>query len=744
LGAEKSIARVAVEISLDRDFDYAVPEAFRAHLDVGHLVEVPFGRSAARGYILGFRSESAFKNLKEIKKIVGSKPLIHREVMKLAEWMADYYASPIEQVLKTVLPGAVRRKDSSFKEQLFVSVTGLASEQKETEALIKRAPKQAVALDALLAGGDMALKELVAASGTTSATIRALEEKGFVRIAKSTVLRDPHAGEQVVATEPHVLNEEQAVGLERTKRSIDTQDPAVVLLFGVTGSGKTEVYLQSIAYCLEKGQGAIVLVPEISLTPQTVERFRARFGDTVAVLHSHLSEGERHDEWHRVREGKARIVVGARSALFAPVENLGLIVVDEEHEPTYKQEESPRYNARDVAVMRGHLQSCAVLLGSATPSLESYANSLRGKYQAVMLSRRIEDQSMPAVRVIDMKHEMEAQGRPSFFSQDLIEAMRDRIQRQEQTILFLNRRGYSTSLQCPSCGETEECEHCSIAMTFHRKANLLKCHVCGYAKPVPARCSTPGCDEPTLKYSGLGTEKLEAVLQKLFPSARLARADSDSMTDKHAYRRVMGDVRSGKVDILIGTQMIAKGLHFPNVTLVGVVAADASLHMPDFRASERTFQLLTQVAGRAGRGDIMGEVIVQTYTPQHPAVQCSRRLDYEGFMEQELEFRKQLRYPPYGHMLLLTARGEVEHAVESALTTFHLALSNQLKEVEGVQVGEVSEAPVARVKGNYRFQILLRGATSRVMSRAVRRVMREFKWPKGVHCTVDVDPLSMM
>ena len=736
------IARVAVDVSTGREFDYRVPAHLEGVLQAGSQVKVPFGRRVAQGYVMGFKDSSDFAELKEIQSMVGEKPILDPEVMRLAEWMADYYAAPIEQVLKTVIPGAVRRPTAGFKQQLHVVATPEAADATVLPALQKRAAKQARCLEILLASEGMLLTELVQAADASSAAVKSLEEKGYVKISKEVIGRDPHKTDELIPSLPHELTAEQAECYERMKRSIDFHDPAVVLLFGVTGSGKTEVYLQSIQYAMDQGKGAIVLVPEISLTPQTVERFRGRFGDVVGVLHSHLSDGERHDEWHRIHSGEATIVVGARSALFAPVKNLGLIVVDEEHEPSYKQEETPRYNARDVAVMRGHMQKCAVLLGSATPSIESYCNALSGKYQSVPLTERVDDQKMPVMQVVDMRNEKGPKGEISFFSRALIEGLGNRLARKEQSILFLNRRGYATTLMCPDCGEVAECDHCSVSLTYHKKRNRLQCHICGEERKVPDRCPNSECKSPQYKYSGMGTEKVEERIKKIFPNARVQRVDSDIMTTKHAYRRILGDFRTGKIDIMIGTQMIAKGLHFPNVTLVGVVFADTTLHMPDFRASERAFQLLTQVAGRAGRGDVIGEVIVQTHTPVHPAIQSARRLDYEGFVDEEMEMRKMLQYPPYTHMVCITFRGALEEEVlltgEQFLKMFKPMLD------ERVVVSEICPAPLARMKGMYRYQFLMRSIRTVDMTRPLKVAVGQFKWPKKIRVTLDVDPVSLM
>jgi primosomal protein N' (replication factor Y) len=527
----------------------------------------------------------------------------------------------------------------------------------------------------------------------------------------------------------------------------DTRNPVsrTFLLHGVTGSGKTEVYLQAIAHVLERGAGAIVLVPEIALTPQTVERFKARFSSGplktgVAVLHSHLSSGERHDEWHKIRRGRARIVIGARSAVFAPVDPLGLIIVDEEHEHTYKQEEAPRYHARDVAIMRGSMEGAAVVLGSATPSLESYYNCRIGKHTLLELRERVDDQKLPHVRVVDMRQSMRRGQNIPIFSPQLKEAITQRLERGEQTILFLNRRGYSTALQCPLCGFVAECPNCSLSLTYHRHEQKLRCHLCGHEQAAPSACPNEKCRNPGIRYSGLGTQRVEETLGKLFPDARVERMDSDAMKRKEDYRRILGDFRAGKIDILLGTQMIAKGLHFPNVTLVGIIYADLALHLPDFRAGERTFQLLTQVAGRAGRGDIEGEVVVQTFTPFHPAIQFARRHDFVGFYEQELEFREPLKYPPFGRVALLTLKGRNEDKVKFS--------AEHLRKVLDTLGGDVTiagpaPAPLLRAETYYRYQLMLRTRRMSALSQKLAALVQSLALPEDILLTVDIDPVDL-
>jgi primosomal protein N' (replication factor Y) len=523
---------------------------------------------------------------------------------------------------------------------------------------------------------------------------------------------------------------------------------ATFLLHGVTGSGKTEIYLQAIAHALAQGKGAIVLVPEISLTPQTVERFKARFSSgklqtLVAVLHSHLSAGERHDEWHKIRQGRARIVIGARSAIFAPVEPLGLIIVDEEHEHTYKQEEAPRYHARDVAVMRGQMENAVVVLGSATPALESFYNCKKGKFTLLELPERVDDQKMPHVRVVDMRQAArDGKGTPIFTPQ-LKEAITQRLEKKEQTILFLNRRGYSSSLVCEKCGHVCECPNCSLALTYHRPEQLLRCHICNYSEQVPKICPNEKCKNPGIRYSGLGTQKVEDVLGKLFPRARIKRMDADVMKRKEDYRRVLDEFKHGEIDILIGTQMIAKGLHFPNVTLVGIIYADMALHQPDFRAGERTFQLLTQVSGRAGRGDIEGEVFVQAFTPFHPAIQYARRHDFNGFFEQELEFRKQLNYPPFSRIAMLTLKGRNEGKVKFSAEHLKRELEKIKIELKDLTISGPAAAPLARAENLYRFQIMLKTRAMSRLSSALAKITATLTLPDDVTLAVDIDPVDL-
>jgi primosomal protein N' (replication factor Y) len=735
------IARVTLEIALRKEFDYLIPAELERRVEVGTRVKVPFGTRQVLGVVTALAGDSPQTNLREIAKVIGTQSLVTPKVLALARWIADYYCCPIEIALKSVLPDAVRKEKEGWRERLFVRALTLP----EMPRLTKR---QEYVWNVIEEWRHLSLTELLRLTGTTAGIVRKLEDKGLVKIDPGISERDPYADQEILPTKRLTLNPEQTRAFDAITAAMDHKGK-VFLLHGVTGSGKTEIYLQAIAHALERGQGAIVLVPEISLTPQTVERFKARFSagkiqTLVAVLHSHLSAGERHDEWHKIRQGRARVVIGARSAIFAPVDPLGLIIVDEEHENSYKQEEAPRYNARDVAVVRANMEGATVVLGSATPSLESFYNVRRGKYALLELTARVDDKRMPVVRVVDMRKENRKTKGFQIFSQQLKEALTQRLERREQAILFLNRRGYSTALQCPDCGYVAGCPNCSVSFTYHRREQKLLCHICGEQKAVPVKCPEPKCGSPALRYSGLGTEQVEDVLAKLFPYACVERMDSDTLKRKEDYRRILGDFRLGKINILVGTQMIAKGLHFPNVTLVGIVYADQGLHMPDFRAGERTFQLLTQVAGRAGRGDVEGEVIVQAFTPFHPAIQYARRHDFAGFYEQEIEFREQLKYPPLSRIALLTLKGHNEDKVKFSADHLRRQLESELKECKDLIIAGPAPAPLARADSHYRYQIMLRARQMSSLSRRLARIREAKALPDDIALTIDIDPVDLI
>ncbi len=612
------------------------------------------------------------------------------------------------------------------------------------DSLRKRAPAQARCLETLLSGnGSMSTSRLGSQFGIGSGVLKTLEKKGLVGFRYEEIVRDPYSNVEVEETAGLRLTPAQSEAVAAIRGAVDSGMFSTFLLKGVTGSGKTQVYMESISHALEIGRTAIVLVPEISLTPQTVRRFRGRFGDDIAVLHSRLSAGERYDAWRSVREGKCRVVIGARSAIFAPLRNLGLIVVDEEQENSYKQSDTdPRYNARDVAVVRAKLEGATVVLGSATPSLESYHNVRIGKYRLLTLSERIDSRPLPDVQIVDMREEFKS-GNRSIFSMVLRSKISDRLRRGEQVILLQNRRGYSNFIQCRDCGFVMRCRDCDVALTYHSVSRRVVCHYCGFSRSAPSVC--PECGGAELKLGGVGTQRVEGVLKEAFPDARLIRMDLDTTGGKGAHYRFLEIFRKGKADILLGTQMVAKGLDFPEVTLVGVISADTALNLPDFRASEKTFQLLTQVAGRTGRGEIPGEVIVQSYVPGDEAISYARFHDYDGFAEKELSDRSELGYPPFGRLVEILFHGEDREAVMSVAEVYSVELSKCAKGKFDV-MGAV-EAPIPRIRGEYRWQALLKGKSPSSMREALRRVSSSCGSVAGkrkVKVDVDVDPVGML
>ncbi len=731
----------------DLTFSYTVPEGMS--ILAGQRVRIPLRNRTAIGTVISVKEQDTSQlnyRLKPIAGQVSEDPFLTPGLMELASWISSFYLTPIESVFRTMLPKPSRGDSEKRKTEKAVALSD-KFKPAELDSFTGRQVKQREVLEFLLANGVESLAKLTGEHGFSRSSIKALEDKGFTVIKERVVTRDPLAEVEYVESKPLTLNPEQAEVLERVQQSAKAIEAGgkvkPILLYGVTGSGKTEVYLQAIQKAIDEGKGAIVLVPEIALTPQTADRFKKRFAkikDQVAILHSNLSEGERHDEWRKVLEQKARIVIGARSAIFSPVANLGLIVVDEEHENSYKQDISPRYQARDIAVVRGHLEKCPVLLGSATPSLETWNNAQNDKYELTRMSQRIDDRKMPLIRIIDMRQEArKTQSGPTILSHKLRQAMEERLANGEQTILFLNRRGFAKNILCPECGYVANCRHCSTTMTLHRKEDRLICHICGFSQLPPRSC--PECSSKSIVNAGYGTERVEEVLRQVFDRARIARVDTDAMRRKNQLRDTLSEFRAKKIDILIGTQMIAKGLHFPNVTLVGILNADVGLHIPDIRAGERTFQLLTQVAGRAGRGELEGEVVVQTYTPHHPSIQFARHHDFEGFAEQELQMRRQFGHPPYLHLVLITARSVHQQRAEFSLKTLHARLAKGLP--EDMRLTEPLPSPLVKSHDQWRYQVILKATSARKLAAHVRKVMNDLTFPSDVIVTVDMDPYSM-
>lgn len=639
------------------------------------------------------------------------------------------------------------------KTQLFVKPLMEAGALREAvRNMVRRAPKQAELLEALAdlaeEEADAPLAELLRETGISASAVKSLASKGYAALEEREVSRNPYAKRTFAVSEPLPLTPTQRAALEPIRGAIAERRYAPFLLHGVTGSGKTEVYLQAMQACLDAGREAILLVPEISLTPQTVNAFKGRFGDEVAVMHSRLSQGERYDEWRKIARKQVRIAIGARSAIFAPFTNIGLIIVDEEHESSYKQEESPKYHARDVALRRGLKHHAAVVLGSATPSLETYLDAHRGVYTLLEMPDRVAGRPLPGVSIVDMRQELK-DGNRAMFSTELRQGIEARLQRGEQTVLLLNRRGYATFVMCRSCGYTVQCPHCEITMTYHRTSRHSRCHYCGYTERAAERC--PSCDSEHIRHFGAGTQRVEEELAKLFPGIRTIRMDVDTTSQKGAHETLLSAFRERKADVLLGTQMVAKGLDFPYVTLVGVISADTMLRLPDFRSAERTFQLLTQVAGRAGRHTLPGEVVVQTYTPEHYSIQYAAKHDYRGFARRELLSRRELRYPPYCRLALATLSHEDISKLIPASEQFALEVKRRLAALpltDGAPevLGPVP-SPIPKLKDRYRFQLMVKYPGEMKAAPALRAaadtLAEEIRKSK-LSVQLDVDPQMLM
>lgn len=746
-GMQPTLVEIRLLTGLDRSLTYGVPSALRGRVYVGSLVRVPLRGRSVMGVVerLGGDSTVPEEKLKYILDCPYDTPVLSTDLLTLATWIGNYYAAGMEQVFETMIPAAVR-KGVRAKVTRWLK-PGRPPGEEEWGELQRRAPRQATVLAFIRDQGQALSRQVVLTRLKASASvIDALIEKRLLiedsQVEHREAYQDDIDDDERVSPQPFALNDEQAAALVKINASIDQSGYATHLLHGVTGSGKTEVYLQAIRHTLALGGSVAFLVPEVALTPQTVSRLRARLADTgtrVVVWHSHLSSGERYDGWLALASGEARVVVGARSAIFAPLRDLRLIVVDEEHEPAYKQEEMPRYHGRDVAVYRAMLNRAVCVLGSATPSLESLYNVEQGKYTLSRIEKRIDDRRLPTLHVVDMKSEFRATTGIPVLSRRLVEALRERLERKEQAILFLNRRGFFKSMLCPDCGYVAECPHCSVSMTYHRTDDRLHCHLCGHSHRAPSRC--PKCGSKKIKWRGHGTQRVEDLVAKAVPGARIMRMDTDSMSKKHLFRRILSDFRQGKLDILIGTQMIAKGLDFPNVTLVGLIDADLSLHIPDFRANERTFQLLVQVAGRAGRGQVAGEVIAQSFQPESMPIRFAQKADFDGFLREELEQRREFNYPPFRHIIRHLFRGRNRDKVEFFAEQWVRRLEDDLQ--ASVEIRGPAPAPLEKIKDYYRFQIWYFVAQVNVIVPQLMTLRQQFKCDPDVEDVLDVDPVDL-
>ena len=797
---------VSLPVPLDQPFTYTLPETLRHRVKPGCRLLVPFGTRRLTGVVLRCHDDAPEVAAREAMRLIDAEPVLDAELLALGRWISGYYCAPLGEVLRSMLPisSEIRRgkvysltdagRDAarqllfdSSPEDPVVQILRMLDQRPLTAAYIERKlPLAANALRALerkhfvvveqvqserdplrapserlrieltgaqasgklpkaerellafleLHPGSHNLKDLESLVRGASPAARSLARKKLVALRA-----EPVAIAAGAVRLPHVLNPAQAAAFGEIRAAIQAHAFHTFLLHGVTGSGKTEVYLNAIDAALAEGRSALLLVPEIALTPAVAGQFFNRFGDRVAILHSAFSDSERSDQWRRIRAGSASVVVGTRSGVFAPMSNLGLIVVDEEHDQSYKQEETPRYNGRDVAIVRAQAASACVVLGSATPSLESRYNAERGKYKLLEIPGRIEERPMPQVELIDMRTEFLETRKQATFSRRLLEAIARRLENGEQTIILLNRRGFSTFVACRSCGERVQCVNCSVTLTFHRRDKRLLCHYCNYAERVPTHC--PKCQSEHIYFLGVGAEKVEDELHHEFPKARIARLDRDTATAKRQYEAILQGFRENSYDILVGTQMIAKGHDIPNVTLVGVVSADVGLGLPDFRAAERTFQLLTQVAGRAGRGSLPGIVLVQTINPDHYAVRMAAAQDYQTFYEKELQFRRMMHYPPFTAMANLLVRSEHQ---EQALR-WSTELGHFLQPApEKIKILGPAEAPVTRLKNEFRYQFLIKAASRKALNELLRRAQtfaRDQKW-NATALVIDVDPLTLL
>jgi primosomal protein N' (replication factor Y) len=729
---------------LDLAYTYAVPPECEDKIAVGKRVEAPFGKGdrLAIGYCVRVAHEAPEHPAKLITRILDDQPLLTEPILRLTRWMADYYVCGWGQVLHAVVPAGVRDQ-AGLREAVFMEAVPLAELPRGLPTLTD---KQMQALQLLRQQTEpIEQRDLTRQARSGPGPVYELVRKGYARVAVKTVERFGGAVPGGPAQPALALNAEQAAAWQTIQAAMNQQSFQAILLHGVTGSGKTEIYLRAIEAVVARGQQALVLVPEISLTPQTIERFRGRCGD-IAVMHSHLTDAERGSHWRRVFFGRVPVVVGARSAVFAPTRQLGLIVIDEEHETSFKQEATPRYHARDVAVMRARLENIPILLGSATPALESWHNAQRGHYTLVSLTQRVADRPLPRVELVDLRN-TPPRGKFHAISPDLEAAMKTALNDGGQVMLFLNRRGYAPHVHCALCGFVANCTQCDLSLTYHKARGALLCHHCGIEArmlKVCPQCVRAGKTEQPLKYQGQGTEKLQAEVQEKFPGKIVQRMDRDTMAQPGSHERVLQAFRAGAIHILLGTQMIAKGLDFPNVTLVGVINADSGLHLPDFRSAERTFQLLAQVSGRAGRGERGGKVLVQTFNPEHPCIQLAQKHDYLGFVARELTFRKLHDYPPYHRLARLIVRSPKQTAAAAFADLLAGAFEQAQRQQSGVRLLGPAEAPVFKLNNYYRYHFQLQSASPVHLHRILRQVLGSVRAPNSVEYQLDIDPFNML
>ncbi|WP_291734175.1 primosomal protein N' [Clostridium sp.] len=730
LYAEVIINSEALEI--DRPFTYKVPEEFNNEIKIGQIVKVPFGKGnkTSEGFILNLKNDDNIKfKTKNIAAILVKDPVIDEDDINLIEFLREKTLCKYIDAFRLLIPVGIMKGAKAKKKKVIVLKNEDLSNIKNPDGYKK------IVEFFKTNSGKYTKSELINEHSISQYKLNKLIENEVLSIEEESVFR----------YNDRVYNNDSAKTLtieqENIVREYINSDDTMFLLKGVTGSGKTEVYMKLVERVLLEGKSAIILVPEIALTPQMIERFKGRFGVNVALFHSKLSDGERFDEWFRVKEGKAKVIVGARSAIFLPAKNLGLIIIDEEHENTYKSEQNPKYQTKEVAEYLSELKGCKVILGSATPSIETYYRALTGEMKLLELNSRVDNKPMPPMKVIDMRNELKG-GNKSLFSRELFIAIQERLKRKEQIILFLNRRGFSTFVSCRSCGYVFKCDECDISMTYH-KNGLLICHYCGKTKREPREC--PKCHSKYVKFFGAGTQRVEEEVKKYFNNVRILRMDVDTTRDKHSYERIYNTFKNGEADILIGTQMVSKGLDFKNVTLVGILAADMSINIPDYRAAERTFQIITQVAGRAGRGDKQGEVLIQTYTPQHYSLQYAVNYDYEGFYEKEFTVRAMMKYPPFGKLLLINGTSKKEELLKNFMHKIIMMIKPLVESCLDIEILGPIPCMISKVKENYRWQIVIKGEFDSYFSKNIKEILYDENKNvyNDIRISMDINPNNL-
>ena len=730
LYAEVIINSEALEI--DRPFTYKVPEEFNNEIKIGQIVKVPFGKGnkTSEGFILNLKNDDNIKfKTKNIAAILVKDPVIDEDDINLIEFLREKTLCKYIDAFRLLIPVGIMKGAKAKKKKVIVLKNEDLSNIKNPDGYKK------IVEFFKTNSGKYTKSELINDHSISQYKLNKLIENEVLSIEEESVFR----------YNDRVYNKDSAKTLtieqENIIREYINSDDTMFLLKGVTGSGKTEVYMKLVERVLLEGKSAIILVPEIALTPQMIERFKGRFGVNVALFHSKLSDGERFDEWFRVKEGKAKVIVGARSAIFLPAKNLGLIIIDEEHENTYKSEQNPKYQTKEIAEYLSELKGCKVILGSATPSIETYYRALTGEMKLLELNSRVDNKPMPPMKVIDMRNELKG-GNKSLFSRELFIAIQERLKRKEQIILFLNRRGFSTFVSCRSCGYVFKCDECDISMTYH-KNGLLICHYCGKTKREPREC--PKCHSKYVKFFGAGTQRVEEEVKKYFNNVRILRMDVDTTRDKHSYERIYNTFKNGEADILIGTQMVSKGLDFKNVTLVGILAADMSINIPDYRAAERTFQIITQVAGRAGRGDKQGEVLIQTYTPQHYSLQYAVNYDYEGFYEKEFTVRAMMKYPPFGKLLLINGTSKKEELLKNFMHKITMMIKPLVESCLDIEILGPIPCMISKVKENYRWQIVIKGEFDSYFSKNIKEILYDENKNvyNDIRISMDINPNNL-